>query len=54
MKTDKDDLDQATDEQSQAMANRQIAWPDNPRGFVVSQQQLYESYTKKWNWIDVK
>ena len=40
MKTDKDDLDQATDEQSQAIADRQIAWPDNPRGFVVSQQQL--------------
>ena len=40
MKTDKDDIEQATDEQSQAMADRQIAWPDNPRGFVVSQQQL--------------
>ena len=40
MKTDKDDLDQATDEQSQAIADRRIPWPENPRGFVVSQQQL--------------
>ena len=40
MTTKNNDLEQATDEQSQAIADRQIAWPDNPRGFVVSQQQL--------------
>ena len=40
MKTDKDDLDQATDEQSQAIADRRIPWPENPSGFVVGQQQL--------------
>ena len=36
----KHDLDQVSDEQTLALADRQIAWPDNPRGFVVSQQQL--------------
>ena len=36
----KHDLDQVSDEQTRALADRQIAWPDNPRGFVVSQQQL--------------
>src|ERR1044072_3996914 len=40
MKPDKKDLEQATDEQSQAIADRLIPWPENPRGFVVSQQQL--------------
>ena len=36
----KHDLDQVSDEQTLALADRQIAWPDNPRGFVVNQQQL--------------
>ena len=36
----KHDLDQVSDEQTLALADRQIAWPENPRGFVVSQQQL--------------
>ena len=40
MKPEKDDLEQATDEQSQAIADRRIPWPENPSGFVVSQQQL--------------
>jgi hypothetical protein len=40
MKTEHDDLEQATDEQSQAMADRRIPWPENPRGFVVGQQSL--------------
>ena len=36
----KHDLDQVSDEQTLALADRQIAWPDNPRGFVVGQQAL--------------
>src|ERR1044072_2274534 len=40
MTSEKHDLEQATDEQSQARADRRIPWPENPSGFVISQQQL--------------
>ena len=40
MKPEHDDLEQATDEQSQAIADRRIPWPENTRGFVVGQQAL--------------
>ena len=40
MKPDKNDLEQATDEQSQAIADRRIPWPENPSGFVLGQQAL--------------
>ena len=38
MKTDKNDLDQATDEQT--LTDKRVPWPENTCGFVVSQQDL--------------
>ena len=40
MTSEKHDLEQVTDEQSQAIADRRIPWPENPSGFVVGQQAL--------------